>query len=33
MRWKKNMEPIDHSCLQDILIEDEEGDIRPMSEP
>ena len=33
MRWKKNMEPIDHSCLHDILIEDEEGNIQPMDEP
>ncbi len=27
------MEPVDWSILSDILIEDEEGDIRPMSEP
>ena len=27
------MEPVDWSILNDILIEDEEGDIRPMSEP
>ena len=33
MRWKKNMEPIDHSVLHDILIEDEEGNIQPMDEP
>ncbi len=33
MRWKKNMEPIDFSCLHNILIEDEEGNIVPMDEP
>lgn len=33
MKWKKNMQPVDWSCMSDILIEDEMGDIRPMSEP
>ena len=33
MQWKKTMQPVDWSCMSDILIEDEEGDIRPMSEP
>ncbi|MFV0414624.1 MAG: MBL fold metallo-hydrolase [Oscillospiraceae bacterium] len=33
MHWKKNMQPLDWSCLHDILIEDEDGDIRPMDEP
>ena len=33
MWWKKNMDPIDWSVFNDILIEDEDGDIRPMSEP
>ena len=31
MKWKKNMQPVDWSCMSDILIEDEMGDIRPMS--
>ena len=33
MHWKKNMQPLDWSCLNDVLIEDEEGDIRPMGVP
>ena len=33
MWWKKNMEPLDWSRFSDILIEDEEGQIQPMSEP
>ncbi len=35
MKWKRNMKPLDYSALglSSILIEDEEGDIRPMSEP
>lgn len=33
MQWKRNMDPVDFSRFKDILIEDEEGDIRPMSEP
>lgn len=33
MKWRKNMEPLDHSFLKDILIEDDQGDIQPMSEP
>ena len=33
MWWKKNMEALDWSRFSDILIEDEDGDIRPMSEP
>lgn len=33
MHWRKNMQPLDWSCLNDVLIEDEEGDIRPMGVP
>lgn len=33
MWWKKNMKALDWSRFSDILIEDEDGDIRPMSEP
>lgn len=33
MRWKKNMEPVDFSRFHGILLEDEEGDIRPKDEP
>lgn len=33
MWWKKGMEALDWSRFSDILIEDEDGDIRPMSEP
>ncbi len=35
MKWKRNMKPLDYSSLHldNILIEDEEGDICPMSEP
>ena len=33
MRWKKNMQPLDWSRYSNILIEDEDGNIQPMSEP
>ncbi len=33
MKWTKGMEPLDFSALHNILIEDEEGDIRHMDEP
>ncbi len=33
MKWKKGMKPLDLSKFQDILVEDEEGNIQPMSEP
>ena len=33
MWWKKNMEPLDWSRFNDILIEDENGEIQPMSQP
>jgi len=33
MRWKKNMDALDFSKFKDILLEDEDGGIQPMSQP
>lgn len=33
MKWTRNMEPLDFSRFKDILVEDDEGNIQPMSEP